>query len=164
MIIRMEKDNEVPADVLLIYSSNISGLIFVDTMALDGETNLKEKSAICESFDEKLIPNIQGEMTVDTPNELLDYWEGFVQSTQIPQKAPSSIKNLVLRGSFVRNTKHAFGIVIYTGMQTKILKNLKKPPHKVSNVMKKMNQMLYTVFAFQIVLVILFAGLNYNWA
>lgn len=78
MIIRMEKDNEVPADVLLIHSSNISGLIFVDTMALDGETNLKEKSAICEAFDEKQVGSIQGEMTVDTPNELLDYWEGFV--------------------------------------------------------------------------------------
>lgn len=53
MIIRLEKDNEIPADILLIYSSNISGMIFVDTMALDGETNLKEKMSICEIFDEK---------------------------------------------------------------------------------------------------------------
>lgn len=64
----------------------------------------------------------------------------------------------------MRNTKYAYGIVVYTGMQTKILKNLKKPPHKVSNVMKKMNQMLYTVFAFQVFLILLFAGLNYKWA
>jgi magnesium-transporting ATPase (P-type) len=35
-----------------MYSSNISGLVFVDTMNLDGETNLKEKMALCESFDE----------------------------------------------------------------------------------------------------------------
>lgn len=80
MLIRLEKDYEVPSDVLLLYSSNVSGLIFVDTMALDGETNLKEKMAICETFDEKVIGQIKGEMTVDSPNELLDYWEGFVQS------------------------------------------------------------------------------------
>ena len=30
--------------------------------------------------------------------------------------------------------------------------------------MKKMNQMLYTVFVFQIVLICLFAALNYKWA
>jgi len=65
---------------LLLYSSNISGLVFVDTMALDGETNLKEKMAICETFDEKAIGNIIGEITCDSPNELLDYWEGFINS------------------------------------------------------------------------------------
>ncbi len=33
-------------------------------------------------------------------------------------------------------------------METKIMKNMKKAPYKVSNVMKLMNKMLYTVFAF----------------
>lgn len=78
MIIRLEKDNEVPADILVLYSSNVSGLVFVDTMALDGETNLKEKMAICESFDERNIGKLSGEMTIDSPNELLDYWEGSI--------------------------------------------------------------------------------------
>lgn len=45
----------MPADVLLLYSSNVSGMVFIDSMALDGETNLKEKIAICETFDEKSI-------------------------------------------------------------------------------------------------------------
>lgn len=76
MIIRVEKDLEVPADIVVLYSSNISGLVFVDTMNLDGETNLKEKMALCENFDEKDISKVTGEMIVDTPNELLDYWEG----------------------------------------------------------------------------------------
>jgi hypothetical protein len=33
-------------------------MVFVDTMALDGETNLKEKLAIVENFDEKEIGNL----------------------------------------------------------------------------------------------------------
>lgn len=48
----------------------------------------------------------------------------------------------------MRNTHYGIGIVTYTGMNTKIMKNLKKPPHKVSNIMKLMNKMLYSVFAF----------------
>ena len=55
------------------------------------------------------------------------------------------------------------GVVVYTGMETKIMKNLKKPPHKVSNMMRLMNKMLYTVFCFQIILISVFAGLNLKW-
>jgi P-type E1-E2 ATPase len=61
-IIKLEKDTEVPADILLIFSSNISGLVFVDTMNLDGETNLKEKVSLKETFDEKDIPTFWGEI------------------------------------------------------------------------------------------------------
>jgi magnesium-transporting ATPase (P-type) len=57
----------------------------------------------------------------------------------------ANIKNLVLRGSIIRNTEYAIGIIVYSGMQTKIMKNLKKIPRKESNVMDLMNKMLYTV-------------------
>jgi phospholipid-translocating ATPase len=33
----------------------------------------------------------------------------------------TNIKNLLLRGCFVKNTEYGIGIVIYTGMQTKIM-------------------------------------------
>ena len=48
-------------------------------------------------------------------------------------------------------------------METKIMKNLKKPLHKVSNIMRLMNKMLYSVFAFQFILITLFAGLDLKW-
>mgnify|MGYP001570428893 CR=1 FL=1 len=37
------KDEEFPADLILIKSDKSSGIVFVDTKNLDGETNLKEK-------------------------------------------------------------------------------------------------------------------------
>lgn len=55
------------------------------------------------------------------------------------------------------------GIVVYTGMDTKIMKNLKKPLYKMSNLMKMMNKMLYSVFAFQLLLIAVFAGLDVKW-
>jgi hypothetical protein len=48
-------------------------------------------------------------------------------------------------------------------MNTKIMRNLKKIPHKVSNVMDLMNKMLYTVLLFQVLLVLIIAGLSLNW-
>jgi phospholipid-translocating ATPase len=40
-LVLLSKDEQVPADVLIISSSNPLGVVYVDTMALDGETNLK---------------------------------------------------------------------------------------------------------------------------
>lgn len=163
-IVRFEKDQEAPADLLIIHSSNESGVVFVDTMNLDGETNLKEKNALLEEIDDANLTWLAGELRCDDPNENLDKWEGRVFLTASKVKPPiGGIKNLLLRGCFIRNTESGLGIVVYTGMQTKIMKNLKKPPHKVSNIMKLMNKMLYSVFAFQFCLILLYAGLNVQW-
>jgi magnesium-transporting ATPase (P-type) len=36
----------------------------------------------------------------------------------------------------LRNIEYCVGLVIYVGQQTKIMKNAKKPPKKVSYIMK----------------------------
>jgi magnesium-transporting ATPase (P-type) len=66
----------------------------------------------------------------------------------LDKKTNCNIKSTLLRGCTLRNTEWVYGIVIYVGNNTKIMKNAKKPPRKISNLMKKMNFMLYTVFAF----------------
>lgn len=44
------------------------------------------------------------------------------------------LKALLLRGCTLRNTEFCIGIVIYTGPESKIMMNAKKPPTKISNV------------------------------
>lgn len=51
----------------------------------------------------------------------------------------------MLRGSAIRNTLYCIGFVIYTGPETKIMMNAKKPPTKISRVQRMMNKMLYSV-------------------
>lgn len=74
-----------------------------------------------------------------------------------------SIKNLLLRGCYLRNVDYCVGLVIYVGKETKIMMNAKKPPKKVSNIMIKMNHMLYTVFGFQLIIIISYASLSLLW-
>jgi magnesium-transporting ATPase (P-type) len=73
------------------------------------------------------------------------------------------VKNLLLRGCTLRNTDYVYGFIIYTGKEAKIMMNAKKPPTKVSNVMRMMNMMLYSVFMFQLLLILLFASLSMIW-
>jgi P-type E1-E2 ATPase len=50
-IIKLESESEAPADIVLMHCSNKSGVVFVDTMNLDGETNLKERLTLHEHLD-----------------------------------------------------------------------------------------------------------------
>lgn len=73
------------------------------------------------------------------------------------------MKQLLLRGCSLQNTDYVYGIVVYTGHETKIMLNSKQAPSKSSNVLKKMNKILYTVFLFQLILCMVLAGLSVNW-
>lgn len=48
-IIQVDKDKEFPADLLLVNA--LKEIVFVDTMNLDGETNLKEKYIFSKDFN-----------------------------------------------------------------------------------------------------------------
>ena len=43
---RVNEFERFPADLILLKSSNANGIAYVETKSLDGESNLKHKSAI----------------------------------------------------------------------------------------------------------------------
>eukprot|EP00347_Sterkiella_histriomuscorum_P017586 403348770 len=162
-IVMIKKDTEFPADILLVNAAQNKEIVYVDTMNLDGETNLKEKYVFAKDYNMQRINedlNI-GEVICDKPNESLEDWDGNIHFQS--QVLNCNIKNLLLRGCYLRNIDYCVGIVIYVGNETKIMKNAKKPPKKVSNIMQKMNQMLYTVFGFQLFLIIMYASMSVIW-
>jgi len=154
----VQKDEEIPADLLLVGAPK--EVVYVSTMNLDGETNLKERLLATEAVD---LQSFKGRVQCDEPNASLEFWNGNIHSDQLSQVTNCGMKNMLLRGCTLKNTEWCYGIVIYVGSDTKIFKNAKKPPRKVSNLMKQMNYMLYTVFGFQIIIIILFAALSLLW-
>ena len=83
-IVKIKKDTEFPADLLLLLASGGKDIVYVDTMNLDGETNLKDKK--CFSKDTlssiKDCAEMTGEVQCDAPNESLEDWDGNVHFTQ----------------------------------------------------------------------------------
>lgn len=84
---------------------------------------------------------MQGTLICDAPNEYLDRWDGNITTNLSGRELVfnTSLKTLLLRGCTLRNTEFCIGIAIYTGHESKIMMNAKKPPTKVSNVQRKMN-------------------------
>lgn len=163
-LVKIYKDEPIPADVFVLKSSFKSGLSFVDTKDLDGETNLKEKMVSPEfnTLDDVRVYTLTGTIQCDPPNAYMDSWEGNVFIDE-PSKivANSGIKQLLLKGSILRNTDFIIGLVVYCGHNTKIMKNAKAPPIKMSNVMKVMNKLLISVFIFQILICAIFSIANF---
>lgn len=164
--IKIIKEEEFSADTLVIKSSNSSGYCYIDTKNLDGETNLKEKCCIEEFKDDTNnnlgIQNLQGEIHCDKPDENLMAWEGIVVFKN--NNIYSNLKNIILKGCVLKNTEYVIGIVVYSGKDTKIMKNSKRPRIKTSKVLLTMNKLLYSLFALDILVCMLFGILSFIYS
>lgn len=70
---------------------------------------------------------------------------------------------LLLRGALLRNTNWVFGVVIYTGHETKLMKNSTSAPLKRSTVDKMTNTQILMLFFMLLVLCLLSAIFNELW-
>ncbi|XP_057738424.1 putative phospholipid-transporting ATPase 9 isoform X2 [Arachis stenosperma] len=156
-IVKVEKDEFFPADLILLSSSYDEAICYVETMNLDGETNLKLKQALEETSklqEDSNFQNFSATIKCEDPNANL---YSFVGSLELDdQQYPLSPQQLLLRDSKLRNTDFIYGVVIFTGHDTKVMQNSTDPPSKRSNVERRMDKIIY--FLFLILFLISFIG------
>ena len=163
-ILKIEENQGFPADLVLIGTSNPKGVAFVNTMNMDGETNLKEKVIAYKSIGNcKLLDfdTLEFELQVDQPNISLVKWNCNISN--LGNLEPLSFKQLLLRGCLLKNTEFIYGIAVYTGTDSKIVMNSKKPAAKSSKIQKSMNWILLSVFIFQIFICFFLASFGQEW-
>ena len=162
-IIKVVKEEEFSADTLIIKSNNDTGYCYIDTKNLDGETNLKEKCSLedFKQINDEIINDLQFYVDSELPNENLTSWKANVYYEN--KDIFCNLANLILKGCVLKNTKYIVGLIIYSGKNTKIMKNSKAPRMKMSKVLVTMNRLLYSVFLFDIALCLTFAILSTNW-
>ncbi|GAU20813.1 hypothetical protein TSUD_132980, partial [Trifolium subterraneum] len=156
-IVKIKKDEFFPADLLLLSSSYDDAVCYVETMNLDGETNLKLKQGleVTSSLNEEdKLHDFKATVKCEDPNANLYSFVGSIEFEG--QKYPLSPQQLLLRDSKLRNTDYVFGAVIFTGHDTKVIQNTTDPPSKRSKIEKKMDKIIY--FLFGVLFVIAFVG------
>ena len=148
----------------MLFSSKPNRFAYVDTKNLDGETNLKDKRQVefTKNLDATQVANIVAQVACEHPNPFIDNWTATAKAGD-QEVTPLSIKNLMLKGTVLRNTEYVIGAVIYTGADTKIVKNSKKPPIKSSYLMKVLNKILITVIILLMLICLMFSILYYNF-
>ncbi|XP_024909921.1 probable phospholipid-transporting ATPase VA [Cynoglossus semilaevis] len=139
--IRLRCNEVVPADVLLLSSSDPDRLCHIETATLDGETNLKQRQVVRSFYDldcdfDPLKYN--SVIECEKPNNDLNRFRGYIIHSNSRRDALYKV-NLLLRGCTVRNTEEAVGIVIYAGHETKAMLNNNGPRYKRSKLERQMN-------------------------
>ncbi len=146
--VRIYSDDELPADVIILSTSDPEAACYIETKNLDGETNLKYRQALrcgrslkhakdCERAQFRI------ESEAPQPN-LYKYsgaikWNQKVSGTTVEMSEPITIDNVLLRGCNLRNTEWALGIVMFTGHDTKIMMNAGITPSKRPRIARELN-------------------------
>ncbi|KAM7270106.1 hypothetical protein ACFE04_029320 [Oxalis oulophora] len=146
-ILKVQKDEYFPADLLLIGSSFDDGVCYVETMNLDGETNLKIKQALEVTLpinEDSSFHNFKATIKCEDPNTSLYTFIGSLEYEE--QNYPLSPQQILLRGSKLRNTDYVYGAVIFTGHDTKVMQNATAPPSKRSRMERKMDKIVFILF------------------
>ncbi|KAM6944471.1 phospholipid-transporting ATPase ID-like isoform 1-T3 [Lycodopsis pacificus] len=149
-IIKLENNQFVTADLLLLSSSEPLNLVYIETAELDGETNLKVRQALTVTGDlgediEKLA-DFNGEVRCEPPNNRLDRFTGTL--TYAGQKHPVDNGKILLRGCTLRNTEWCFGLVLFGGPETKLMQNCGKSTFKRTSIDRLMNVLVLCIFGF----------------
>uniref|UniRef100_A0A8C7R2T0 Phospholipid-transporting ATPase n=1 Tax=Oncorhynchus mykiss TaxID=8022 RepID=A0A8C7R2T0_ONCMY len=138
--VRLSCNEIIPADMLLLYSSDLHGVCYIETANLDGETNLKQRQVVRDlPQGSELTPeNFHSRIECENPNNDLSRFRGYMEH---PSNARVGLHNdnLLLRSCTIRNTETIIGIVVYAGHETKAMKNNSGPRYKRSKLERRMN-------------------------
>lgn len=154
-VVKLERDEAAPADLVLLSAKGPNGIAFIETMALDGETNLKSKQAasavakLCATPE--AVTACDAHFVVEDPNLDLYNFEGKVMVSD--QTAPLTNSEIIYRGSILRNTPEAVGMVIYSGEECKIRMNANQNPRiKAPSLQAVVNKVVVVIVIFVIAL------------
>ncbi|XP_055677625.1 probable phospholipid-transporting ATPase IA [Lutzomyia longipalpis] len=164
-IVKVWNNKFFPADLILLSSSEPQGMSFIETSNLDGETNLKIRQGVPETaklLETKDLAYFNATLECELPNRHLYEFNGVLKESG---KAAISLgpDQLLLRGAMLRNTSWIFGVVVYTGHDTKLMRNSTSAPLKRSTVDRLTNTQILMLFLILIVLCLVSAVFNEFW-
>ncbi len=161
----LQQNQEVPADCVVMATSDSDGLCYIETAQLDGETNLKRRFPYrpTEKLQHEGFAKLRGTVYCSTPTFHLEEFSGALELDGAGKRQAVDDSNLVIRGTLLRNTSWIVCLVCYTGFRTKLALNSSSPPSKYSALNKMVDKLVLVIIAVQICFCIAAAVLAAQW-
>lgn len=150
-IIKIEAGEAIPCDMVLLSTSDPTGVAYVQTINLDGESNLKTRYAKQETLSR--LPEkekITGVIKCENPNRNIYGFHGFMEIDG--KRLSLGPSNIVLRGCELKNTRWVLGVAVYAGRETKVMLNSSGAPSKRSRLETRMNSEIIILSGFLVAL------------
>ena len=145
-VVLLRDNDQVPADIVVLSTSDSDGMCYVETKNLDGETNLKPRRALRATSlitSEEDIMRSSFYLDSEPPHQNLYLYNAVLRykcvDTGEDKQEGVTINELLLRGCALRNTNWIVGLVVFTGSDTKIMLNGGETPSKRSKIEKETN-------------------------
>ncbi|KAJ1388208.1 P-type ATPase [Sesbania bispinosa] len=147
-VVKLFADEMIPADMVLLGTSDQSGIAYIQTMNLDGESNLKTRFARQETASAVLPEacSVSGIIRCEQPNRNIYEFNANMEFNG--HKFPLNQSNIVLRGCQLKNTDWIIGVVVYAGQETKAMMNSAVSPSKRSKLESYMNRETFWLSVF----------------
>ncbi|KAJ7280383.1 protein transporter [Mycena rebaudengoi] len=155
-LVRLEKNQRVPADLVLLHTSDASGTCFIRTDQLDGETDWKLRVAVpdCQALDEGQLTLLDAEIYADAPTKDIHTFIGtFTRSNAAPangQDVPPDVPLDTLQPS----------VAPLTAENTRAVMNTSHPGTKVGLLDLEINNLAKILCAVTFVLSVVLVALN----
>ncbi|KAJ3017312.1 hypothetical protein HKX48_003626 [Thoreauomyces humboldtii] len=176
-LILLKDNTPVPADMVILATSEPDALCYVETKNLDGETNLKIRQGVAQtnallSSPEALddLRDLKCVVECEPPNNSLYTFTGTLllppdsnAAVKGPVQIPLSVQNTLLRGCYLRNTSWTIGLAVQTGANTKIRQNAGITPMKRSRTERGMNGQVLVNLGVLLIICIVTAIVNPEW-
>ena len=163
----LRKNQRVPADMVLLRTTEHSGAVFIRTDQLDGETDWKLRIAV--PYTQKLaiedqLLQIQAEVYAEAPHKDI---HSFLGTLSIESGVhgetftePLGPDNVLWTNTVLASGDRAIGVVVYTGTDTRAVMNTSQPRTKVGLLDLEINNMSKILFAVTLGMSILMVALN----
>ncbi|XP_003372926.1 probable phospholipid-transporting ATPase NEO1 [Trichinella spiralis] len=153
-VINVHKNQRIPADMVLLRTSDKTGTCFIRTDQLDGETDWKLRIAC--PFTQNIVNEMdffRNDITVYAapPNKDIHTFHGLVEKKNNPENGPFVLNvDNVLWTDTVLATGSITGVVVYTGKETQSYLKASSSSSKSSSLEHDMN--IITIFSFLLIL------------
>ncbi|GAA5973244.1 hypothetical protein JCM21900_001016 [Sporobolomyces salmonicolor] len=186
-LVHLEKNDRVPADMLLLRTSDPSGTCFVRTDQLDGETDWKLRVAVERTQSlgtDALLLDVEGEVYADPPTKDIHSFVGTLTIRSLPSAVISQgsghgeagetdeadlvishpVEPLTAENMLWANTVlaagNAVGMVVYTGRETRAVMNTSQPGTKTGLLDMEINRLAKILCAVTFALSVILVALN----
>ncbi|CAI2727843.1 unnamed protein product [Schistosoma spindalis] len=164
-LVKVLSNEGIPADLVLLASSEPQAMCYIETSNLDGETNLKLRQGLpvtTHLLTAGELSSFDAVVECEPPNRKLDEFVGVIRTAD-GIAHPLNPTQLILRGASLKNTKWIFGLTVYTGKESKVMLNSTAAPLKRSTVERQTNTYILYLFGVLLFLTLFTFIANLVW-